>query len=97
MGNILPRQGRLPSAGHSVEVVVGSPVPLNDLAIRCTAQGEDKKCVWQEVTERIAVALRELEKRAPANPDQVPASHAAEGARRSEGALPSGDKDGAQS
>ena len=35
MGNVLPKHGRVPRAGQRVAVLVGEPVPLDDLAPRC--------------------------------------------------------------
>jgi len=72
MGEVMPKCARVPRIGRAVKVVVGSPVSLEDLAARCADVGEDKRCVWKEITERIEEALRELERQVPPNPDQVP-------------------------
>lgn len=93
MGRVLPRGGRVPRVGRRVSVVVGRPIELTDLAARCVAKGEDKKCVWQEVTERIAVALRELEAQVPPNEDQSRMKRRRgkeESKAGGEGALPNG-------
>ena len=35
MGHVLPKHGRVPRVGQRVTVLVGEPVPLDDLAPRC--------------------------------------------------------------
>ena len=35
MGHVLPKHGRVPRVGQRVAVLVGEPVPLDDLAPRC--------------------------------------------------------------
>lgn len=88
MGRVLPKHSVVPRVGKEVDVLVGEPVYLEDLAMKCKLQGEEQKCAWKEITERISHALKELEKKAPANPDQVPGKEAADVLRPSEGALP---------
>lgn len=94
MGRILPRRGRIPHAGHTVTVLVGEPLQMEDLAIRCratkVASEEEQRCVWQDVATRIEKVLRALEAQVPPNFDQVPRGHGIEASRRSEGALPVG-------
>jgi hypothetical protein len=64
----MPRKGRIPRPGHTVTVVVGEPVPLDDLTCGCT---RDSEAVWLAITERVGGALRGLEARVPPNPSQV--------------------------
>jgi len=91
MGRMMPRRARIPRFGNDIDVVVGDVIHMDDLAIRCGKEGEDRKCVWKDIASRVAEALRELEKKAPrANVDQVPGKEDVEMQRRSEGALPEG-------
>lgn len=55
-----------------------------------TPSGPPTPQVWRQITARVGHALKELERRAPRNVDQVPRDHAGERRRASEGALPSG-------
>lgn len=90
MGRVLPRQGRVPRVGRHVAVAVGPPIPMHDLAARC-GQGdvEQQRCVWREVTDRIAAALVALEARLPPNVAQPPRRRGRDDAgKASEGALP---------
>lgn len=94
MGRVLPKGGRLPRAGKHVSIYVGDEIPMEDLAQRCrNAQNvEDQKCVWQDVVARIADALRSLEARGPANPDQTHYRTRKVLRGGLEGALPVGDE-----
>lgn len=90
MGRVLPRNGRVPRAGQRVDVAVGEPIHMEDLAVRCREETDDQTCVWKDVAARVGAALRELEKKSPPNFDQVPGKEAAEMERKSEGAMPNG-------
>jgi monolysocardiolipin acyltransferase len=71
MGDVMPRGGRIPRGKREIHVAVGTPVELNDLAVRCGVGDEQaQRCVWKEIGERIGEALRALEKQLPPNPAQ---------------------------
>lgn len=71
MGAIMPRGARIPRFGKEVTVVIGEPVELKDMAERCGKGNlEDQQCTWKEITDRIKMALKELEKSVPPNPVQ---------------------------
>ena len=90
MSDVMPKRSRIPRVGKTVTVVVGEPVDMRDLALRCGRSEEDQTCVWRDVAERIEEVLRELEKKAPPNRDQVVGREAEERQRRLEGAMPLG-------
>ncbi|GAB4819261.1 hypothetical protein N2152v2_006307 [Parachlorella kessleri] len=90
MGEVLPKNSTLPRWGKQVTVVVGQPVDLSDLTCNCNKEGVDQREVWRQITVRIGHALKELERQAPPNRDQVPRNHAGEQRRSSEGSLPAG-------
>lgn len=69
MGDIMPRGARVPRIGHSVHVVVGEPLELDDVLCRCGEHG-DQETVWRELTERIGKALLALEAKSPPNTNQ---------------------------
>lgn len=66
MGEVMPAGAVVPRIGKQVTVVVGRPIPLDDLTCRCT----EKDVVWKEITARIEESLVELEKQAPPNKQQ---------------------------
>ena len=71
MGTVMPRGSRVPHVGKTVTVAVGEPLDLNDMATKCGKGSlDEQQCVWKEITERIKIALKELEKQVPPNPSQ---------------------------
>ncbi|MEW5309698.1 MAG: hypothetical protein WDW38_001563 [Sanguina aurantia] len=70
MGRVLPLQAKVPSVGHSVEVLVGEPMDLSSLTCNCGKAGMDQQQVWKDITTAMFAALQQLEKGAPPNPDQ---------------------------
>lgn len=80
-------------AAHAHPGHTPTPPPSPPWCCRCNQAGEDQRAVWRDITHRIGESLRELERSAPPNRDQVKggaAQHNAERHRRSEGALPEG-------
>ncbi|KAK9831538.1 hypothetical protein WJX81_006941 [Elliptochloris bilobata] len=71
MGRVLPKHGRVPRAGQRVAVLLGDPVPLDDLAPRCLGPDVALPQVWREIAQRVCEALADLESRSPPNWDQA--------------------------
>jgi len=43
MGRVMPEHGRIPRLGQSVEITVGDPLDVSDLACRCGQPGVNQK------------------------------------------------------
>lgn len=43
MGRVMPEHGRIPRVGQSVEITVGNPLDVSDLACRCGQPGVNQK------------------------------------------------------
>ncbi|EFJ50008.1 hypothetical protein VOLCADRAFT_89384 [Volvox carteri f. nagariensis] len=82
MGSVLPLSGGGFSVGHKVEVRIGAvgtphtqqggePLQLADLTCRCDSPSlAEQQETWRLITERVRLALLDLERQSPPNPDQ---------------------------
>jgi len=71
MGRILPKHCVLPRVGHTVHVSVGEPLDLAEVTSRCNCEQYEQSEVWTAITQKIAEALADLERRSVPNWDQA--------------------------
>ncbi len=43
MGRVMPEHGRIPRVGRQVDIIIGEPLEVSDLACRCGQPGVDQK------------------------------------------------------
>ncbi|CAL8463510.1 g3044 [Coccomyxa elongata] len=79
MGRVMPEHGRIPRVGRQVDITVGEPMDVSDLACRCGQPGVDQKQVWKDITERICHGLQELEETSPPNANQLKEKNVSQG------------------
>lgn len=86
MENIMPRGTMVPAVGQQVRVVVGSPIPVEDLLARAHAEGWAEDRLHVAIASRVSTHLTALKARLDSGPSAValpcgaaPAAHEAGG------------------
>lgn len=66
---MMPKGSIFPHIGNAIDVRVGKPINLDDIVCKC--RGSNPPGAWKEITQRIQIALKDLESRSAEKIEQM--------------------------